>query len=101
MMSRWWLFSLFLVPVFVQALTVERSMLRLPHETPSTYDQVVNAQDWQEVEQFGTHGFSTDIFWLRLKLITKEDSHFVLKSVYPIHDLVDIYEFADGQLKQN
>ena len=101
MMSRWWLIGLFLMPVFVQALTVERSMLRLPHDIPSTYDQVVNAQDWQEVEQFGTHGFSTDIFWLRLKLIAKEDSHFVLKLVYPIHDLVDIYEFKDGQLKQD
>ena len=61
-----WLSCLFCLSSAVQAVQVERSLLRIDHGQAATLDEALSSSLWQPVAEFGNHGFSEDVFWLSL-----------------------------------
>lgn len=102
------LFLLLFICPFSHGLDVDRSLLRIEAGQPSNIENVMSSSAWQPVQEFGNHGFTDDIFWLRLSLTNpksenhnKPENHWVVKLVYPVHDVVDFYQIELGAIKQH
>lgn len=100
-MLRNWVFLVLFLPVFAQALNIERSILRAPANANLLLEDAMASDQWQSVDAFGTHGFTSDIFWLKLSFSSNAPSDVIVKLVYPIHDYVDFYHVQTGSLQQH
>jgi len=99
-----WLSCLFCLSSAVQAVQVERSLLRIDHGQAATLDEALSSSLWQPVAEFGNHGFSEDVFWLKLELsLSPEEAPAarVVKMAYPVHDRVDMYQLRLGVIEQH
>ncbi len=88
----------------VNAVQVERSLLRISQDQAATLDEALSSSLWQTVDTFGNHGFSEDIFWLKLELFlapNEAPATRVVKLAYPVHDHVDIYQLRLGVIEQH
>lgn len=76
---------------------VERRLLRLDPNQPSDIAAALKSQNWQQVNDFGVHGYDDGIYWLNLTIHSASwgPQKLVVRNLYALHDRVDFYLY-DG-----